>query len=443
MNWNRIHRRLVMLGEDHCVPGAQLAVHHGGETRHCEFGEVEHGTGRPMTADSKIPIGSITKTFTAAVAMILVADGDLELDAPLADSLPELDQVARELGTELTLRHLLSHTGGLPSDPDDIRTTSLRRHAIEACRDLNPLHSPGEGFSYSNIGYVLTGHLIEVVTGMSWREAVETILLRPLGLPGHFVVGPHADASVVTGHAVNATLRRAVPVEQSLTAVDAPAGALAASALDLVALGRLLAGKRLPAVVDPATLVEMRTPVRRAEPFGMADGWGLGLALYHQAGTTWVGHDGTGDGTSCHLRFDADSGSVVALTCNGSSGFAMWRELVGELHAAGLPVGDYHGPHRLTKPITPPPGCTGSFLNGDTEYAVRAAEREELLLTVDGEPFADLSLFDGLIFAMRDSETGDTSQTGRFLRDPADGGIGWIQIGGRLARRRDRVQEVA
>jgi CubicO group peptidase (beta-lactamase class C family) len=443
MDWNRIHSRLTALGGEHCVPGAQLAVHHEGKTRHCEFGEVEHGTGRPLTADLKIPIGSITKTFTAALAMILVSDGDLELDAPLADSLPELDQVARDLGTGLTLRHLLSHTGGLPSDPDDVRTTSLRRHVLDACRSLNPLHPPGEGFSYSNIGYVLVGHLIEVLTGMTWWEAVETILLRPLGLPGHFVVGPHADASVVPGHAVNAQLGRAVPVEQSLTVVDAPAGALAASALDLVALGRLLAGERPPGLVDPAALVEMRTPVRHADPFGMADGWGLGVALYDEDDSTWVGHDGTGDGTSCHLRVDPGSGTVVALTCNGSSGFAMWRELVGELHAAGLPVGDYRGPHRLKKRITPPPGCTGSFLNGDTEYAVRAAEREKLFLTVDGEPFADLALFDGLIFAMRDSDTGDTSQTGRFLRDPDDGGIGWIQIGGRLARRSDRVREVA
>jgi hypothetical protein len=66
---------------------------------------------------------------------------------------------------------------------------------------------------------------------------------------------------------------------------------------------------------------------------------------------------------------------------------------------------------------------------------VRAVDRERLALTVDGEPFADLSLFDGLVFAMRDSDTGDTNQTGRFLRDPGDGGIRWIQIGGRLARR--------
>lgn len=439
----RIRRRLTALRLEHFVPGAQLAVHHEGRTWHCEVGVAEHGTGLALDADRKVPVGSITKAHTATLAMLLVSDGDLELDAQLGDYLPELDRVARGLGTTLTLRHLLSHTGGLPSDPDDVRTTSLRRHVLEACRTLNPLHRPGEGFSYSNIGYVLVGHLIELVTGMTWAEAVDSILLRPLGVSRHLVVGPDADPEVVSGHAVNPELRRAVPVGQSLTPVDAPAGALAASALDLIALGRLLAGDGPSALVDPANLAEMRTPVRHAEPFGMADGWGLGVALFDEDGTTWTGHDGTGDGTSCHLRVEPVSGTVVALTTNGSTGFALWRELVPELRGAGLPVGDYQEVGRLKTPITPPSDCTGVYHNGDTEYSVRRAGREKLRLTVDGEPFADLSLFDGLVFAMRDSETGDTNQTGRFLRDPRDGGIGWIQIGGRLARRGGGAREVA
>ncbi|RKT55882.1 serine hydrolase domain-containing protein [Saccharothrix australiensis] len=415
MDTERIARRLAGLARDHLVPGAQLAVHRPG----AELWTTEVG----LPADAAVPIGSITKTFTATVAMALVSDGDLDLDAPL----PDVDH-------PLTLRHLLSHTGGLPSDPDDVRTTSLRRHALEASRNLAPLHRPGAGFSYSNIGYVLVGHLIEVATGMSWWEAVDAVLLRPLGLRPHFTVGPDTDRDAVPGHAVNPALRRVVPVRQSLALVDAPAGALAASATDLVTFGRMLAGAP-PHLVTAADLALMRAPVRHAEPFGMADGWGLGLALYERDGVTWVGHDGTADGTSCHLRINPADGSAVALTTNGSSGFALWRDLVPELAAAGLPVGDYDGVRDLRDPIPPPPDCAGDFLNGDTEYSVRPAGREVLKLTVDGEPFADLSLFDGLVFAMRDSDTGDTSQTGRFLRNPRGGGIEWIQIGGRLARR--------
>ncbi|MGW4109865.1 serine hydrolase domain-containing protein [Actinosynnema sp. NPDC004786] len=416
MDTQRIAARLAALARAHAVPGAQLAVHHGGRTWTHEVG---------LPPDAAVPIGSITKTFTATVAMALVSDGDLELDAPLSDHLPGV-------ADELTLRHLLSHTGGLPSNPEDVRTTSLRHHVRQALRELHPLHEPGAGFSYSNIGYDLVGHLIEVTTGMTWAEAVEAVLLRPLGIRARFTTGP--DPEVVSGHAVNAGTGRAVPVAQSLAPVDAPAGALAASASDLVRLGRMLAGGT-PHLVAPDDLALMREPVRHAEPFGMADGWGLGLALFQRDGVRWVGHDGTADGTSCHLRINPADGTAVALTTNGSTGFALWRELVGELADAGLPVADYDGLRGLSRPIAPPPDCTGRFRNGDVEYAVRAVDRERLALTVDGEPFADLSLFDGLVFAMRDSDTGDTNQTGRFLRDPDDGGIRWIQIGGRLARK--------
>lgn len=416
MDTDRIVTRLTALTRDHLVPGAQIAVHRGGRTWTHEVG---------LPAEAAVPIGSITKTFTATVAMTLVSDGDLALDAPLSDHLPAV-------ADGLTLRHLLSHTGGLPSDPDDVRATSLGRHVRQALRELDPLHRPGAGFSYSNIGYCLIGHLIEVATGMSWSEAVEAVLLRPLGLQARFTTSP--DPAVVTGHAVNPATGRVVPVRQSLAPVDAPAGALAASATDLVAFGRMLGGAE-PRLIDPGELALMREPVRHAEPFGMADGWGLGLALFHRDGVRWVGHDGTADGTSCHLRVNPADGTAVALTTNGSTGFALWRELVPELVAAGLPVADYDGMSGLHHRIAPPPDCAGRFRNGDVEYAVRAVDREHLALTVDGEPFADLSLFDGLVFAMRDSDTGDTNQTGRFLRDPGDGGIRWIQIGGRLARR--------
>ncbi|MEV1119911.1 serine hydrolase domain-containing protein [Actinosynnema sp. NPDC049800] len=417
MDTDRISTRLATLTREHLVPGAQLAVHHEGRTWTHEVG---------LAADAAVPIGSITKTFTATVAMALVSDGDLDLDAPLSDHLPGV------AAGELTLRHLLSHTGGLPSDPEDVRTTSLRHHVRQALRELHPLHEPGAGFSYSNIGYSLIGHLIEVATGMSWSEAVEAVLLRPLGVRARFITSP--DADVVSGHAVNTATGRVVPVAQSLTPVDAPAGALAVSAAELVTFGRMLGGGA-PHLMSPDDLALMREPVRHAEPFGMADGWGLGLALFQRDGVRWVGHDGTADGTSCHLRINPADGTAVALTTNGSSGWGLWRELVPELADAGLPVADYDGMSGLDRPIAPPPDCTGRFRNGDVEYAVRAVDRERLALTVDGEPFADLSLFDGLVFAMRDSDTGDTNQTGRFLRDPGDGGIRWIQIGGRLARR--------
>ena len=125
-----------------------------------EFGELEHRGRQPVARDTAFPIGSITKPFTATVAMILVADGDLELDAPLGDYLSDLDD---ELSDRLTLRHLLSHTSGLVSDVDLDATpgVTLRRYLADHCRRETLLLPSGTAFSYSNVGYTLTGDTSE------------------------------------------------------------------------------------------------------------------------------------------------------------------------------------------------------------------------------------------------------------------------------------------
>ncbi|MGW7658234.1 serine hydrolase, partial [Streptomyces tendae] len=71
--------RLTALARAHQVPGAQLAVHSGGMTLAVETGVLDSDTGEPCTADAAVPIGSITKAYTATVVMLLVADGDVEL----------------------------------------------------------------------------------------------------------------------------------------------------------------------------------------------------------------------------------------------------------------------------------------------------------------------------------------------------------------------------
>lgn len=92
----RLTATLSVLADKHRVPGAQLAVHLGGETVAVEHGELEYGTGRSVTAGTAFPIGSISKAWTATLVMILVADGDLELDAPLEEYLHDLDDLGAQ-----------------------------------------------------------------------------------------------------------------------------------------------------------------------------------------------------------------------------------------------------------------------------------------------------------------------------------------------------------
>jgi CubicO group peptidase (beta-lactamase class C family) len=218
------------------------------------------------------------------------------------------------------------------------------------------------GFSYSNPGYALVGLLIEAVTGMTWAEAVESILLRPLEIKPAFVGLPGATSParpVATGHSVNVTAGRTRPVRQCEAPAIAPAGALAVSATDLVKLGMTHVGTGMPTLLPAAQAALMRQPVPCADPFGLADGWGMGFALYRHESADWIGHDGNADGTSCYLRIDPAGGWVVALTTNANTGAGLWRDLLAELDRAGIPVGPSGSATPGGPRTSPPAGCAG------------------------------------------------------------------------------------
>lgn len=436
LDFDRLSDTLSALAFRHQVPGAQLAIHQSGETWAIQVGELEHASRRPVTQNAAFPIGSITKTFTATVVMILVADGDLELDAPLGEHLPEL---GHELGNELTLRHVLSHTGGLAAGSDSNKAipASIRRYVLEYCDSQNLVFPPGIGFSYSNVGYVLAGHLIETITGMTWWDAIESILLWPLGIEPAFVCAPgqrRLSRSLATGHSVNPVVCRTRPVAQSLALAEAPAGGLAVSAVDLVSLGLTQVDSGMPALLPIAYAEQMRQAVASAEPFGLADGWGLGLAVFRSGNTTWVGHDGNADGTACYLRVEPTSGCVVAFTSNSNVGAGMWQEMILELRDVGLPMCNYSTIATLGRTTAPVPDCVGTYRNGDIEYSVTVQENN-YHLAIDGETVSRLTFHDGLIFAQQDIASGQWIHAGRFLRNPVTGDIDGILVGGRVGRR--------
>lgn len=378
---------LERLARKHDVPGAQLVVRHGGEVA-----EACHG----VQAEAAFPLGSLTKPFTAALVLTLADDGDLGLD----DVLP---------GLPVTPRQLLAHTAGLAANVEQPETASRRRWVARHCRPDDLVHRPGEVFSYSNAGYVLAGHLVEDVTGVNWWDAVESILLWPLKITPAFVTGP-TERRPVAGHSGSRVIK-----DQALPKLEAPAGALALSAADLAAF----------AMNHDAGMRHDHLAGHPAGPYGLADGWGAGWAVYRDAGRTWFGHDGTGDGTSCHLRFEPDSATVVALTTNAGTGAALWLDLVDELRADGLAVADH-------RPVPDGPEATaaqaeelaGRYANGDALVDVTHRGGGRLDLVVDGGPGVTVTCQADLTFTV----PGSPAIPGRFLPGPL------LQLGGRTAR---------
>lgn len=422
------HALLTGLAAEHRVPGAQLVVRAPGGTAVAAV-----GTG-PFTHETAVPLGSLTKPFTATLAMMLVADGEVDPDAPVTEYL-------REPVPPVTLRQLLGHLAGLPSDVAEhtTGTVSRSRWVTRYCGPDTLAHPPGTVFSYSNAGYLLAAHLVEVITAMSWHEAVSAVLLEPLGITPSFVAGPATARPATAGHTVTAD--HVLPVaDQSLPELEAPAGALALSAADLVTFARLhWADPGLPRLLEPEAAQAMRadgTASIEAGPFGLADGWGPGWALYRHAGRTWYGHDGTGTGTSCHLRFEPASGTAVGFTTTAGTGLAMWADVVEALRAAGVPVGSYSLSTlpRAGRPAGASPGCEGRYINGESEFTVVGDPGGGLRMLVDGTPYADLTCFDDRCFTLREL-AGESVYIGRFLGGPPAGRAECVQAIGRVARR--------
>lgn len=424
-----LQRRLDDLARAHRVPGAQLALDTGSESVVVHTGTADADTGEPMSANTAVPLGSLTKPYTAALVVLLAVEDDLGLDDAARAHLPELAAAPR-----LTVRQLLSHTGGLPTGPDSdtaARTTAAR-YLASVCDPGQALFPAGTDFSYSNAGYVAAGRVAEAVTGMPWHEAVRTLVLEPLATAPAFL-GGDAARPTASGHARNTASGAVRPVRQNLAPLEAPAGGLLASAADLAALGRALLGRTsgLPGGVGQL----MRRPEPAARPGALADGWGPGLALFRSQGREWWGHDGNALGTSCHLRVEAGSGAVAAFTGNAASATALWRELAGVLaDVTGLRVPAAADPGRVGEPVAPAE-CLGRYANGGTDYLVARDRHGGLTLSLDGDTPIPLLCYPDLSCDLVDAATGRREPGGRFHRDPADGRVDRVQISGRTARR--------
>ncbi|WP_026066508.1 serine hydrolase domain-containing protein [Actinoalloteichus spitiensis] len=426
------------------VPGAQLALYDNGELRTVEVGHQHHDRPSPVTRNSAFPFGSVTKFVTATLAMQFVSDGDIDLDTPISEYVPALRGAANPQIGRITPRQLLSHTGGLVTEIDfpDMRTASYQRYA-QAAAGVDNIFPPGEAFSYSNVGYCLVGHLVERVSGMDWWTAVETCLLRPLGITPAFLFDPRPlseRSSVVGGHTVRVETGDVAAVDLFLPLSASAAGGLAGSASDLVTLARLQLEDRDG--FDHADLLpddaarNMRATAHGAEPFGLADAWGLGLMKYQGAdGTTWFGHDGTVDGTSCHLRANAEQNTALAMTANGTTGLLLWADLVESLRDAGIAVGHYTVPATNPVEVADPADYTGDYVNGNIPFRVESDPEGGLALTRTDGFHVRLAMHQDDVFLAREEDFDAADIGGRFVRDAATGAVTLLQYGGRSYRR--------
>jgi CubicO group peptidase (beta-lactamase class C family) len=346
-----LQRHLEELAREHDVPGAVVAVLLEDEVTEAATGVLNRNTGVPVTTDALFRIGSVTKMYTATLAMCLVHDGKLDLDAPVKVYLPKF-RVADPQATEaITVRMILCHTSGLDGDlpadtgrGDDCLDVFLNRVAPE----LPQVTSPGGLFSYSNPAFTILGSVVERVTGQTWDAALRERLLTPLGaaatmtLPEEAILRRAAVGHLTPGgHRIHGA--KLVPTDVwGWPRSCGPAGGIITTAADMIAFARLhLDGGRAP----DGTLVMSSDQVRlMQEPqvdvpnklFAAASG--LGWRLRAWDGRTVLWHGGNGLAQMAELHVLPHARCAVALVGNSYTSIYLFRDLLAQLLADRLGI---------------------------------------------------------------------------------------------------------
>ena len=305
---------------------------------HEAAGFADVASGRPMAADSLFWIASMTKPITAAAVMILVDEGAVRLDEPVATYLPEFRDlwvteskdagrlVLRRPSRPITVADALSHTSGLPFK-SPVETPALDvlplATAARCYAQLPLLFDPGTGYQYANAGINTAGRIIEVVSGMPYEDFLEKRLFTPLGMTDT-TFRPTAGqvARLATSYRRDEEAGKLVPVkvDQLTYPLDGPGrhpmpgGGLFSTAADCGRFCRLLAGEGAVdgvRILSEAAVRRMRT---RQTPESVPQAYGLGLQIH---GDGSYGHGGA---FATDLTVDKASGTATVWLVQDADG---------------------------------------------------------------------------------------------------------------------------
>ncbi|MER5985139.1 serine hydrolase domain-containing protein [Streptomyces sp. NPDC001787] len=338
--------RLAELAARHRVPGANLAVLHRGEVIiETAVGMANVEAEITATPDTLFQIGSISKVWTTTVAMALIEEGVLELDAPIVSVLPELRLVNEELTQGVTLRHLVTHTSGIDGDffADTGRGDDCLEKFTALLADVAANHPLGATMSYCNAGFSLLGRVLEHVTGVQWDELMKERLYRPLGLTRTATLPEEVlRFRAATGHPGEPP----APTPQwGLMRSAGPAGLICSTPREVLTFARMHMNGGVTddgtKILSAESATAMQTPqVEVPDPHMLGRAWGLGWLLDSWDGQRVYGHDGGTIGQSAFLRVLPDSDLAICLLTNGGDTaglyLAVFSELVQELAGATM-----------------------------------------------------------------------------------------------------------
>ncbi|MFN2520652.1 MAG: serine hydrolase [Candidatus Limnocylindria bacterium] len=433
---------------EHPVPGVAVGLIADREETMAGFGVTNVDHPLAVDPDTLFQIGSITKTVTATALMRLVDEGRVSLDIPVRTYVPDLRLRDEHAVANVTLRHLLTHTGGWFGDlfadtgmGDDALAKYVARLA-----DIEQLTPLGSVWSYSNSGFALAGRVLEVATGQTAEDALADLVLRPLGMTHSFFFARDAITHrVAAGHFVyeeGPRVARPWYIPRSAHSV----GGIVASVRDMLAYARFHLGDGTgpdgTRLLSREAMHEMRAAHAGRDLDARS---GLGWRLSEAGGVAFVGHGGGTIGQLALFALAPDRGfALVVLTNSGRGNFVheavsrwAYRTKLGIEEPRPAPqertaedlaayAGTYESPGN-TYELTLAAGRLVMQANPKVALAERFERRPPT------PPPAQVAFCGTDRILVLDGPT--TNTQGEFLRDQA-GAVEWLRIGGRIHRRR-------
>jgi CubicO group peptidase (beta-lactamase class C family) len=423
------------------IPGLAVGVWHAGSEQTAGFGVTSVENPLPVTPETLFQVGSISKTFTAAALLMLMEAGKVDLDMPVRAYLPDFRLSDEDVAARVTIKHLLTHTGGWLGDyfndfgfGDDVQAKMLIE--IAKLPQFTPL---GEVWSYCNTGFNIAGRIIEVITGQSYEAAIKEMILDPLEMNLTFFfpydVMTHRFAA---GHEIaeqKAKVARPWPIGRA----GHPVGGVVSTVIDLLKYARFHMGDG-SGLLTPESIRLMQTPIVTGSGL---DVFGLSWFITPIGDVHVLRHGGATHGFTADFTIVPSRQFAITTLTNSDEGSVLYGDLRTNALKQYLDV---------AWPETPEVQLSQEQLLAYTgRYDSPLAQREVYLQ--DGELMLQTLPKGG--FPTPDSPPGETppptrlafwgadkiialddpfkGARGEFLRNAA-GSIAWLRFGGRVHR---------
>ena len=317
------------------IPGVAVGVWADGQEVYACHGVTSVDNPLPVDRDTLFVLGSVTKTYTATALMRLVAEGRVELEAPVRRYVPELVLADERAAAEVTVLNLLNHTSGLGWDllVDTGEGDDALAGFVAKLAELELIAPPSARASYSQAGYSLLGRVIEKVVGMPYEKAIALLVFEPLGLSHSFF----APDDVITrrfavGHNRSEDGTLSIGRLWRGPRCRNPGGGLASSVANQLRWARFHLGDgraESGARVMPTELLhQMKQPTVELRGSSLGDALGIGWFLRDIDGVRTVGHGGSANGQFAELLTVPERDFAVVSLSNAGPGGIPFNQAV-------------------------------------------------------------------------------------------------------------------